>query len=385
MLYCVLYCLPSVAALIAAVYLFAGKRKSEIRVKMAWVFLMLSIAVFCYAQYFNPKLIESESWGFDLVYTLIAPFCAPAYYVFLARLTDVRKNTGREVLAFLPSAIFVILSMSAFLFATAADKHAYFSHMVQGQVIQTELTKAFNWLVTVDYDIFRILIPLQAVAAIILGEFRLKSYVSLLGDYYSSLDNRGVIHIRGIHTLSIVVLILSLLLAMIPLYESNGVIWLVVPVILLEIFLVVMIVHYLNKIDYSAETLRELLGPVQQNVQSPGENYIPILIEKMDKLMERDQLYKNPALSLMMLAEQVGTNRTYVSQAIKVGKGCNFSDYVNSYRIKYALELMSSTPKNEIMIQNIAYECGCGSTQTFYRYFKQFYGKTPTVWLEENA
>ena len=80
----------------------------------------------------------------------------------------------------------------------------------------------------------------------------------------------------------------------------------------------------------------------------------------------------------------MGTNRTYVSKAIKDAKGCNFSDYINRYRLDYAVEQMKSLPKDNIVVQNIALQCGCGSIQTFYRYFKLFYNETPTQWLERN-
>ena len=70
--------------------------------------------------------------------------------------------------------------------------------------------------------------------------------------------------------------------------------------------------------------------------------------------------------------------------AINDAKGCNFSDYVNRYRLDYALDMMKSLPKEKIIVQNIAMQCGCGAIQTFYRYFKHFYNETPTQWLEKN-
>ena len=85
-----------------------------------------------------------------------------------------------------------------------------------------------------------------------------------------------------------------------------------------------------------------------------------------------------------MLSEKMGTNRTYVSKAIKDAKGCNFPDYVNRFRLDYALSLMEGLSKDEIVIQNIAVQCGCGSIQTFYRYFKMFYNETPSQWIERN-
>jgi YesN/AraC family two-component response regulator len=100
--------------------------------------------------------------------------------------------------------------------------------------------------------------------------------------------------------------------------------------------------------------------------------------------MVNDKLYLNPELSLVFLAEYLGSNRTYVSKAIKDAKGCNFSDYVNRYRLDYAIDLMTNAPKDAIVVQNIAAQCGCGSIQTFYRYFKLFYNETPTQWIERN-
>jgi YesN/AraC family two-component response regulator len=108
------------------------------------------------------------------------------------------------------------------------------------------------------------------------------------------------------------------------------------------------------------------------------------LIARIDAAMEKDNLFLNPDLSLVSFSEKVGSNRTYVSKAIKDAKGCNFSDYVNRYRLDYALELMKNTSKENMVIQNIATQCGCGSVQTFYRYFKLFFNETPTQWIERN-
>ena len=161
------------------------------------------------------------------------------------------------------------------------------------------------------------------------------------------------------------------------------------------------------RIEYSAEDLYYLLDGGNNNnhtvpedvVTSPkimpvaGDDQvnarrvvepIPPLINRIDSAMEKDNMFLQPDLSLISLCEKVGTNRTYASKAIKDAKGCNFSDYVNRYRLDYAVELMKKTPKDNIVVQNIAVQCGCGSIQTFYRYFKLFYNETPTKWIERN-
>jgi YesN/AraC family two-component response regulator len=116
-----------------------------------------------------------------------------------------------------------------------------------------------------------------------------------------------------------------------------------------------------------------------------NEEAVPItLIERIDNAMQKDSLFLKSDLSLVSLCELIGTNRTYASKAIKDAKGCNFSDYVNRFRLDYAIQLMKKTPKDEIVVQNIAMQCGCGSIQSFYRYFKLFYNLTPTQWIELN-
>ena len=187
-------------------------------------------------------------------------------------------------------------------------------------------------------------------------------------------------------------------MAIIPLSDASEMIWFLAIVLFLEMVMVSLIISYVMKIEYSAEDLYAMMdnhnptpavasSPVVNNNDAQIESKtaaepMPSLIDRIDAVMMQEKMYLNPDLSIVMLAEKVGTNRTYVSKAIKDTKCCNFSDYVNRFRIDYAVELMKKTPKDDIVIQNIAMQCGCGSIQTFYRCFKLFYNETPTQWIE---
>lgn len=387
MLYCVLFCLPALATLGGAIYLLARKKKSHVTDTMANVLLILSVSIFCYAQYYNPAVIERQSWGFDLVYGVIAPFCAPVYFLFLNRLTEIRRSEVKEILAFAPSVILVLLLVYSYLMASDVERHAYIGYITQGKAGDVS-TQSYEMLILAGYQLFRVILCLQVVLVIVYGIFRLKSYVNLLGDYYSTIDSTDVIRIRGIHSMSIVIIIMAMSLSMLPTHEWGNSLLLVALLNILEVVIVVRIVIYSDKVDYTAESLSRMIeatAPGQSDATSASEGVLLALMEKMDDVMVRDRLFLNPSLSLIMLSEAVGTNRTYVSQAIKQFKGCNFSDYVNRFRIDYALDLMGRRSPGEIIVQNIAAECGCGSTQTFYRYFKMFCNTTPTVWLEHNS
>jgi YesN/AraC family two-component response regulator len=218
--------------------------------------------------------------------------------------------------------------------------------------------------------------------------------------------------VRGIHTMSILVASLFLFMAIIPLSDASNMLWFLGIILIIEMIMVTLIISYVMRIEYSAEDLYDMMDEgnddnvdkvvpnvvpniVRSVVHTPvvNDNEInsvkatePIspLIDRIDAAMVNEKLYLQPDLSLVTLCEKIGTNRTYASKAIKDAKGCNFSDYVNRFRLDYALDVMKSLPKDKIIIQNIVVQCGCGSIQTFYRYFKLFFNETPTQWIENN-
>lgn len=98
-------------------------------------------------------------------------------------------------------------------------------------------------------------------------------------------------------------------------------------------------------------------------------------------LMEQEKVFIAPDITLESLAAQLGTNRTYLSSAIKQYSGKSFSDYINSYRITYAQELL----KQGITLKNVEYSCGFTSSATFYRQFQKITGMSPAAWLKANG
>lgn len=106
----------------------------------------------------------------------------------------------------------------------------------------------------------------------------------------------------------------------------------------------------------------------------------------MEHLLKKEQIFRNSDLKLNDLASLLGTNRTYVSRLINNKENSNFCDYINSHRIKYAKQLLSSTQKCEQMsLEDIALEAGFSSQSSFYRVFTNIEGTTPAKYRKENA
>ena len=398
----ILFSLPGLAIVIAATILnFRGKCSARIKRSMGAMLYTVALSMLCYAQFFNPGLAARYSWGFDFSYRLVTPLCAPLYYVAVNCLTDIRRRSALNVAAFLPAIIYGVFLIAVQLFMTGPERHAYICNEILGQNIQMEASVAYNWMVYVGKNIFNVFMPAQGILVMIYGEFRLNTYIRILDEYASSNKTGKTIKMRGIHVLTILVVVTGLIMSAIPINESGNQILLISIAVIGQIVMVSLIVSYVMQLELSAEDIHEM-------TEEPVRTYRPVetvrpqtiahpepmnkreepkqlsLIGKIDAAMEQDNLFLDPDLSIISLAEKMGTNRTYVSKAIKDAKGCNFSDYINRYRLDYAVEQMKSLPKDNIVVQNIALQCGCGSIQTFYRYFKLFYNETPTQWLERN-
>lgn len=104
------------------------------------------------------------------------------------------------------------------------------------------------------------------------------------------------------------------------------------------------------------------------------------IFEELQKLMEEEELYRNPQLTRESVMEMLRTNSTYLVQAIKENSGMNYSQYVNSFRIKEAIRILSDKTRIDDPIKEIGLEAGFNSTATFYRLFQQSTGLSPLVY-----
>lgn len=101
------------------------------------------------------------------------------------------------------------------------------------------------------------------------------------------------------------------------------------------------------------------------------------IMEKVEQLMSEKKLFVNSDLSMEVLAAELGLDRRHVSSAINACTNKNFYAYLNEYRVKEAIRLMSDS--NDLTIDAIAFDSGFNDRRTFHRIFKQFTGLTPAA------
>ena len=101
------------------------------------------------------------------------------------------------------------------------------------------------------------------------------------------------------------------------------------------------------------------------------------IMKDIEKLMQTDKLYKDYTFSLDSLAQKLGTKQHYVSVAINHCTRKNFNTFVNEYRIKEAVQILSKNDARIPTMEAIAFDVGFSSRQIFHRTFKKLTGLSP--------
>jgi AraC-like DNA-binding protein len=114
---------------------------------------------------------------------------------------------------------------------------------------------------------------------------------------------------------------------------------------------------------------------LNQTTTSGYDTELSLIIQTVEK----DKLYRNPELTRTTLTDLTGISPNRISELIN---GCfciNFPEWINTYRINEARQLLQSQNK-DLTIKEIYYQVGFNSKSAFYGAFKKTTGITPTAY-----
>lgn len=136
--------------------------------------------------------------------------------------------------------------------------------------------------------------------------------------------------------------------------------------------------EYLQREKLNKEKDRKL----SQEAKSTDEKELKSreLFLKIEKMMKEDEIFKKKDLTIDALTDMLGSNRSYVSKIINTYSGMTFNNYVNSFRINRAVELLTET---DMPVKVLVDELGFNSPSVFYRAFQQAMGVPPSKYREE--
>lgn len=92
--------------------------------------------------------------------------------------------------------------------------------------------------------------------------------------------------------------------------------------------------------------------------------------------LDSQKVFLDPDISLIKLSSIIGTNTTYLSNAINKYFRCNFKTLINKYRIEYCKNILN-TDTSILSVKEMAKTCGFASVSAFYASFKKVTGVSP--------
>jgi len=231
-------------------------------------------------------------------------------------------------------------------------------------------------------SIGRAVFALEVILVAVKGFAALEKFDKDIRNYYSDTEGKTM---RGTTVLLVCLVAMALLSSTANIigrgrFLSSSLLG--IPSLVFSSFLFALF-HISFKIDfYAKDFCREIKDTSHQDdlVVDEGTDDAE-LAARIAAVMDEQKLYLTPGLKISDVALAVGSNRTYVSNAINNVAQMPFSDYVNSRRIEHAKMLMSKAdPEAVSAVSNIAMESGFASFPSFYRAFVKYVGMSPTAW-----
>ena len=253
-----------------------------------------------------------------------------------------------------------------------------FAPIVVGNVFNFT-TRSYDFL-----PIVYIYALLMCMGLIIYMVRALRRYGRWLRDNYADLEHKEVWQ-------SFVVLAIILLVFVVYALTNENQIFIYVMLVISAVFICYLL--------WRVETLSDLSIPIQTDEAIPvvgaeetdttekvEDNVLPLTMRNnigplLKQYCEEPQLYLQYDLTLSQLANLIGTNRLYLSQHFS-SQGMTYNAYINGLRIQHFIRLYheAAATHQPVRAQQLAYQSGFRSYNTFSVAFKKMKGMTVTEW-----
>jgi AraC-like DNA-binding protein len=102
------------------------------------------------------------------------------------------------------------------------------------------------------------------------------------------------------------------------------------------------------------------------------------VMNAIERCLREEKIYTNASLTVNLLAQKINVKYRFVSLAINRCTKKSFSAFINEYRIKEAIRLLSDQDNQAFAIDHIAYCSGFNDRINFYKVFKKITGLSPS-------
>lgn len=124
------------------------------------------------------------------------------------------------------------------------------------------------------------------------------------------------------------------------------------------------------------EEVNDIIQQLEETKLDKSARDMQILYDRIVQVLDEKKLYLKPDFNMVMLAEELCTNRTFISACINSITGKSFRVWLAEYRLNLFLQKQSENP--DAPIDQLLIQCGYNDQSTFRRQFKATFGTSPT-------
>ena len=289
-------------------------------------------------------------------------------------LTFRSKIDLRDMKLLLPAFIILIANCICYWLMNSQQKTVYINEYLYGNGHWQSATPLIRTQLILGYTL-QMLYFLQILFSFLKIRFFITNYNENIANFYSNLEDKTLEWPKIILYSFVITSLFSMFTNFLgrSFFDKY-------PLLLLftglgySVFLFVL--GYLGYMqNHSVVMIEEDTVIISENkIENPTNNKTK---SKLEKLLEKEKVYKNKDLKISDIASKLHTNRTYISNFINNEYGCSFSTFVNSYRVEEAKKLLTAEEYTNFSLEHIAEQAGFGSLHSFIRVFKDVTNNTP--------
>jgi len=356
-----------VCALMTIILILEQHRRSDGLLR--WLIAWSTAATLLYSGHFI-FFHQAKEWLpiSDTVYVTTNLLVYPLYLIYISELTDEHPITERMplmALALAPAVLAGIACGSLYAVMTSSQTADFIDIYLYGDTIGG-LARMPSIQARL-HDACHMLFAIQATGTAIIGIRKVKLYNLTTALLYADTDDKEARGLATLFVLTLVTIALSVLVNKIgrPWFSSD--VRLILPSVGFSALLFAIGWAGLQQ-RFSARDIRRQHADREVTPTTKADTVI--LCGKLETLMNDSQLYLRHDLRLEETAKLIGTNRTYLLQALSQGMHMTFKEYVNRKRIAHAEKLIANNPS--LQKTEIATLSGYNSMASFYRNYNLY-------------
>jgi AraC-like DNA-binding protein len=298
----------------------------------------------------------------------------PLLYFYVRALTEPDFRINRNMLwHFLPA---ILLTVACLPWLHSLSK-------IQWQTDQGTQTSA-------SYFFWSSFLPIVGFLSLmvyaLLSYRKLSPYRLLISEHFSSFESINLNWLRVLIFFCLATAITSVAIEVLRLLSGSN----LGPRVLVSLVMSVMMIYSIgfmgmrqSRIFAAGDTGLQQSGRRSQSSEKYEKSGLSqqesaILWGKLELLMAAQEPYLHNGLKLTELAELLDVVPNHLSQIVNSHANQSFFDYINSYRVERAKELLRDCAHNKRPILQLAMESGFNSQNTFYNQFRKKTGTTPS-------